>query len=72
MFTNFSSKENHNACCALVWDLVGERFYETGVDHGVLYIPDVSGVYNDGVAWNGLVSVTESPSGAEPSAAICG
>lgn len=49
----------------LTWDQVGERFYETGVDHGVLYIPDVTGEYNDGVAWNGLTSVSESPSGAE-------
>lgn len=49
----------------LTWDDVGERFYETGVDHGVLYIPNVSGVYNDGVAWNGLVSVQETPTGAE-------
>ena len=50
----------------LTWDQVGERFYETGVDHGVLYIP-TAGVYDSGVAWNGLISVTESPSGAEPS-----
>lgn len=49
----------------LVWDQVGERLYETGVDHGVLYIP-TDGVYDEGVAWNGLVTVTESPSGAEP------
>jgi len=49
----------------LVWDQVGERRYETGVDHGVLYIPNGSGVYDAGYAWNGLVSVTESPSGAE-------
>ena len=49
----------------LVWDKVGERHYETGVDHGVLYIPNASGVYSDGFAWNGLISVTESPSGAE-------
>jgi hypothetical protein len=49
----------------LQWDQTGERFYETGVDHGVLYIPDNNGVYNDGVAWNGLTTVTESPSGAE-------
>jgi hypothetical protein len=48
----------------LVWDQVGERFYETGVDHGVLYIPNASGVYDLGVAWNGLTTVTESPSGA--------
>jgi hypothetical protein len=49
----------------LTWDKVGERFYETGVDRGVLYIPDVAGVYALGHAWNGLVSVTESPSGAD-------
>lgn len=49
----------------LQWDRVGERFYETGVDHGVLYQIDGSGAYNDGVAWNGLTTVTESPSGAE-------
>jgi hypothetical protein len=49
---------------ALSWDDVGERLYETGVDHGVLYIP-TAGVYDEGVAWNGLVTVTESPSGAE-------
>lgn len=53
---------------ALTWDDIGERFYETGVDHGVLYIPDATGVYSDGVAWNGLVTITESPSGAEPNA----
>jgi hypothetical protein len=53
---------------ALVWDQVGDRFYETGVDHGVLYIPDETGVYDTGVAWNGLVSVTESPTGAEATA----
>lgn len=50
---------------ALVWDKVGERFYETGVDRGVLYIPDDTGVYVEGFAWNGLTTVTESPSGAE-------
>lgn len=52
----------------LAWDQIGERFYETGVDHGVLYIPDETGVYDMGVAWNGLTSVTESPTGAEPTA----
>lgn len=49
------------------WDKVGERYYETGVDHGVLYLPDSSGEYTSGVPWNGLVNVTESPSGAEAS-----
>jgi hypothetical protein len=48
----------------LTWDAVGERRFETGVDHGVLYIP-TDGVYDLGVAWNGLTTVTESPSGAE-------
>lgn len=52
----------------LLWDQVGERFYETGVDRGVLYIPNGSGVYSNGYAWNGLISVTESPSGAEATA----
>lgn len=50
----------------LVWDQIGERFYETGVDHGVLYPQDNLGAYSNGVAWNGLTSVSESPSGAEP------
>lgn len=49
----------------LEWDQTAERFYETGVDHGVLYIPDEDGVYDTGVAWNGLTTVTESPTGAE-------
>lgn len=47
------------------WDQIGERLYETGVDHGVLYIPDSAGLYANGYAWNGLVNVTEAPSGAE-------
>lgn len=50
----------------LVWDQIGERLYETGVRQGVLY-PQEGGAYPKGVAWNGLVSVSESPSGAEPS-----
>ena len=49
----------------LQWDQVGERRYETGVDHGVLYQLDELGEYVDGVPWNGLTTVTESPSGAE-------
>lgn len=44
----------------LEWGVVGERFYETGVDRGVLYVTD-----GDGVAWNGLVSVSEAPTGGE-------
>lgn len=50
------------------WDKTGERTYETGVDHGILYRRDkVTGEYNLGYAWNGLTTVTESPSGAEAS-----
>lgn len=48
----------------LVWDATGERFYETGVKQGVLYVQS-AGTYPKGVAWNGLTAVTESPSGAE-------
>ena len=50
----------------ITWDQVGQKLYETGVDHGVLY-KQVGGAYPKGVAWNGLINVTESPSGAEPS-----
>lgn len=49
----------------LVWDAIGEHRYETGVDHGVLYQVTNAGKYSNGVAWNGLTSVSESPSGAE-------
>lgn len=49
----------------LEWDKVTERIFETGVDKGVLYLPNSTGVYDMGHAWNGLVSVSESPSGAE-------
>ncbi len=52
----------------ITWDQIGDRVYETGVDHGVLYLPSTTGVYNTGFAWNGLTTVTESPSGAESSA----
>ena len=49
----------------VTWDNVGERIFETGVDQGVLYKTDSGGAYSNGFPWNGLVSVTESPSGAE-------
>ena len=49
----------------LLWDQLGEKKYEIGVDHGVLYLAN-AGVYDEGYAWNGLTTVTESPSGAEP------
>jgi hypothetical protein len=49
----------------LAWDKTGEKVYENGVEKGVFYTINNAGVYNNGYAWNGLVSVTESPSGAE-------
>lgn len=49
----------------LVWDQTTERLYETGVDRGVVY-PQVAGAYPKGEAWNGLISSTITPSGAEP------
>lgn len=57
----------------LVWDQTGERLYETGTDHGVLYpaldtVSDPTKPYDNGVAWNGLTAVNENPSGAEPTA----
>lgn len=47
------------------WDQVGTRYYENGVDHAVLYLVNSDGTYSNGVAWNGLTSVSESPSGAD-------
>lgn len=48
------------------WDKIGEHRYESGVDHGVLFVWDKSKKsYGKGVAWNGLTKVTEKPSGAE-------
>lgn len=52
----------------LIWDAVGERLYETGVDHGVLYVMGDNNTYGEGIAWNGLTAVNESPSGAESTA----
>lgn len=49
----------------LQWDKTGERVYENGVEKGVFYTVNGAGAYTNGYAWNGLVSVTESPSGAE-------
>ena len=55
----------------LQWDKTGEHFYETGVKNGVLYPYDKSNQthpYSPGVAWNGLTSISESPSGADENA----
>ena len=48
----------------IVWDATGSRYFETGLSKGVIY-PVSNGVYGEGVAWNGLTSLSESPSGAE-------
>lgn len=50
---------------ALVWDVAGERTYEAGTKKGVLWVQNTNGTYGEGVAWDGLVGVTQSPSGAE-------
>lgn len=50
----------------LKWDQTGEKLYETGTDRGVLFPMGDAGTYENGVAWNGLTAVNQSPSGAEP------
>lgn len=52
----------------LTWDQNGKRIYETGTDHGVLYLQDNDGAFQTGVAWNGLTKVSEAPEGAEETA----
>lgn len=51
----------------IIWDNTGEKKFETGIDHVVLYpINTTSGEYTPGVAWNGVTSIAETPEGAEP------
>ena len=50
----------------LTWDVVGERIYETGTSKGVLFVQNALGAYGAGVPWSGLISVTQSPDGGEP------
>lgn len=53
----------------LVFDKPGDHFFETGVDHCVLFVKSSTGEgYEAGVAWNGITTITESPEGAEESA----
>lgn len=57
----------------LIWDKANEKFYETGVDMGVLYtfnteVAEGATPYDAGYAWNGLTAFNKSPSGAEPTA----
>lgn len=51
----------------LVWDKTGSRFYEAGVSQCALFVQTTGGAYGEGVAWNGITGITESPSGAEAS-----
>lgn len=50
----------------LAWNQIGTKTYETGVDRGVLYVRGADGTYPEGVAWQGVTNISESPSGAEP------
>lgn len=50
---------------ALTWDQAGEKLYETGVDHMVLFPQTSSGAYENGVAWNGVTAVNQSASGGD-------
>lgn len=52
----------------LTWDVAGQHFFETGVKKGVLWVQGSNGEYGKGVAWSGLTSVSESPSGADENA----
>lgn len=52
----------------LVWDAIGEHFFEAGVRRGVLYLEDDDHNYPSGVAWNGLTKVTEKASGGDATA----
>lgn len=52
----------------LEWDKIGERQFETGVSNVVLYPLGADGTYSVGIPWNGVTGITESPSGAEPTA----
>lgn len=50
----------------IVWDATGEKLFEAGVDHAVLYPLNSQGEYTPGVAWNGITQISETPEGAEP------
>lgn len=52
----------------IIWDATGAKLFEAGVDHGVLYPVSSDGTYPQGVAWNGLITVSESPEGGDENA----
>lgn len=59
-----ANPSNDDVVPLLEWDKTSEKFYETGVERGVLYLAS-GGAYGNGVAWNGLTKVSEKPTGAE-------
>jgi hypothetical protein len=52
----------------LSWDVMGNRLFETGVDHGVIWNYNADGTTGEGTAWSGLITVSEAPDGAEETA----
>lgn len=52
----------------LTWDQTGKKYYETGTKKTVLFVQNADGTYQNGVAWDGVTAITESPSGAEETA----
>ena len=52
----------------LEWDKSGEKYFEAGVDHGVLYTTVGTEYYTGGVVWNGLITISESPEGGDENA----
>ena len=49
----------------IVWDKTSERLYRTGVDRVVLFPQTTSGTYGQGVGWNGVTKISESPDGGD-------
>lgn len=50
------------------WDDTGKRFYETGVDHVMLFVQNSDGTYQNGTVWNGVTGITEKASGGDANA----
>ena len=49
----------------IVWDKSSERLYRTGVDRVVLFPQTTGGAYGEGVGWNGVTKISESPDGGD-------
>ena len=52
----------------IVWDKTSERLYRTGVDRVVLFPQTAGGIYGEGVGWNGVTKISESPDGGDTTA----